>query len=84
MLSMTNTIVRIGPKGQIIIKKEYREQLSIHAGNYVETILTREGLLIKPINVKKELQEVYKIRKIITKNWKKGVDCVDAAREGRK
>ena len=81
---MTETIVRMGPKGQILIKKEYREKIGLKPGNYAETILERCGILILPINTKKELQSIHEIRHRISKKWPKNVDCVDAVREQRR
>lgn len=81
---MTHTLVRIGPKGQIVIQKEYRQKLALVPGNYVETTLTSAGLLLRPLNLQKELQEVRSLRKYISKHWEKGVDCVQATREERR
>jgi len=80
---MTDSIVRIGPKGQILIKKEYREKLGIKSGNYVETVLQDNTLLIRPINVNKELAKIKKLRAQMSKNWPKGLDSVEAVREQR-
>lgn len=81
---MTETIVKIGPKGQILIKKEYREKLGLNTGSYAEAILEHNGLLIKPINTKKELEKVRRLREHISKSWPKGMDSVTAVREQRK
>jgi len=81
---MTCKIVKIGPKGQIVLKKEYREQFGILPGNYIETLITPEGILIRPTNLKKELEDIHKIREIINKRLKKSFDSVDAVREERR
>ncbi len=81
---MTHTLVRIGPKGQIVIQKEYRQKLNLAPGKYVETSLTPAGLLLRPLNVQKEWQDLRSLRKYITKHWEKGVDCVQATREERR
>ena len=81
---MTHTLVRIGPKGQIVIQKEYRQKLNLAPGNYLEATLVPAGLLLRPFNVQKEWQDVRSLRKYITKHWEKGVDCVQATREERR
>ncbi len=81
---MTHTLVRIGPKGQIVIQKEYRQKLNLAPGNYLEATLVPAGLLLRPLNVQKEWQDVRSLRKYITKHWEKGVDCVQATREERR
>ncbi len=81
---MTSTLVKLGPKGQILINKEYRQQMNIHPGNYLKTTLTPQGLLLKPFNAKKELEKVRKIREQISKQWPKNLDCVDAVRVVRR
>ena len=80
---MTKTIVKLGLKGQIVIKKELREKFGIKPGTYVETIVGREGILIRPVRVKEELESVSKLREKITKLWPKGLDSVNAVREHR-
>ncbi|MBS3175331.1 AbrB/MazE/SpoVT family DNA-binding domain-containing protein [Candidatus Woesearchaeota archaeon] len=80
---MTDSIVRIGPKGQIVIKKEYRDKLGIKTGNYVETIIQNDTLLIKPVNVTKELEKIKKLRSQMSKNWPKGLNSVEAVKEQR-
>ncbi len=80
---MTETIVRIGPKGQIVIKKEYRDKLGIKEGSYIQEILESDGLLIKPLNTNKELEKVSELRKKLSKNWPKNMDSVKAVREQR-
>ena len=81
---MTSSLVKLGPKGQILIKKEYRAQLGLKPGNYVQTYLTSQGLVIKPVNAAAELEKVRKIREKISKHWPKNVDCVDAVRDVRR
>lgn len=81
---MTQTLVKIGPKGQILIRKEYRNKLGLQPGKYAETVLTPTGLLITPINAQKELQEIHKIRNYIGKHWQRGSDGVDAVHEERR
>ncbi|OGI65581.1 hypothetical protein A2642_04510 [Candidatus Nomurabacteria bacterium RIFCSPHIGHO2_01_FULL_39_10] len=81
---MTSQLVKLGPKGQILINKEYREKMHLRPGNYLKTILTPQGLLLKPFNAKKEMEHIRKIREEISKHLPKNFDSVHAAREVRR
>lgn len=81
---MTTTLVKLGPKGQILLKKELREKYGLKPGCYIETIGSTKGILIKPVDINKELLDVQNIRKNISKHWPKHIDSVEAVREQRK
>jgi bifunctional DNA-binding transcriptional regulator/antitoxin component of YhaV-PrlF toxin-antitoxin module len=62
-------LTKVGPKGQIVIRKDIRE------------------IRIKPLDkkeIKKEIEGVARIARIVSKHWPKGVSAVDAIREERK
>jgi len=40
---------RVGAKGQVVIPKRVREALGLKAGDLVETVMTREGALTRPV-----------------------------------
>lgn len=80
---MTSIMVRIGTKGQIVIRKNYREILGMKPGSYVQTELVGRGLLIKPQDAEKELQKVRRIREGIRKSLPEGFDSVQAVRAQR-
>ncbi len=81
---MVSELIKIGPKGQVIIKKQLREKAGLRVGGYGEVKSTAHGLLISPISVQDELQEVATIQARLKKHWPSGWDCVDAIREGRR
>lgn len=81
---MTSAILKIGPKGQVLIKKEFREQLGILPGGFVEASLAREGLLLRAVDPAKELKRLREVRTFVTRHWPKGMDCVSATRDERR
>lgn len=81
---MNTSLVKLGPKGQILLKKELREKFGLKPGCYIETIVSTKGILIKPIDTQKEFLDIHEIRKAITKHWPKDLDSVEAVREQRK
>lgn len=80
---MNEDIVKLGIKGQIVIKKEFRDKLGLHPGMYVEAVLEKDSLRIRPIQAREELEKLRAIRASISKAWPKGVDSVSAVREQR-
>ena len=81
---MNSGVVKVGPKGQIQIKKELRDEYGLQPGRFVETIRNRNGILIKAFDAEGELKKLQKFRQEISKKWPKGLDCVDLIREQRK
>lgn len=80
---MTEAVVKMGPKGQVLIIKELREKVGLRPGQLAETILYAKGVLIRPVSLEKELGDVRRIRQSISKKWPKGLDCIEAVREQR-
>lgn len=80
---MTHTLVKLGPKGQILIKKEFRDKVGLTVGHYAEAVLKPQGILIRPLNPAKELEKARKLRAYLSKYWPKDVDCVEAVKEQR-
>ncbi|MGQ4891599.1 MAG: AbrB/MazE/SpoVT family DNA-binding domain-containing protein [Candidatus Njordarchaeia archaeon] len=52
--------LKVGPRGEIYTTKEIRRFLNIEGSSEVVAILTKDGLIIKPI---KPLKEILKKRK---------------------
>ncbi len=57
---------KVGPKGQVVIPKDFREEMGIHSGSKVQFELTEDGIIIK-----KEDEETEKIFENIAKSGKK-------------
>ena len=47
----TTVAQRVGPKGQVVIPKRLREVLGLKTGDLVESILTEEGVLTRPVDL---------------------------------
>ena len=82
---MTITAVsKIGPKGQIVLKKKLREELGLKEGQIVEERLTAEGILVTPVEVEKLLKSFDELAAKISAKWPKGLDSVEAVRRERR
>ena len=46
---MALNVQKIGPKGQVTLPKHVREALGLKTGELVETVLTPEGALTRPV-----------------------------------
>jgi AbrB family looped-hinge helix DNA binding protein len=80
-------LTKIGPKGQIVLRKEIRKALGIRPGSIVRTKLIGKEVRIKPLtdkDIEKEIREIEKIAKLISKRWPKGITAVEAIREQRR
>ncbi len=57
---------KVGPKGQVVIPKDFREEMGIFPGKKVEFIYTEDGILIK-----KEDEDTEKVFEKVAKSGKK-------------
>ena len=48
---MAVSVQKVGPKGQVTLPKHIREALHLKTGQLVETVLTREGALTRPVEL---------------------------------
>jgi AbrB family looped-hinge helix DNA binding protein len=82
---MTITAVsKIGPKGQIVLKKKLRAEFGLREGEMVEAQVTREGILIKRFDAEKLLASIDKTAKKLSAMWPKGLTAVEAIRRERR
>ncbi len=49
---MAVSVQKVGPKGQVTLPKHVREALGLKTGGLVETVLTREGALTRPVELR--------------------------------
>jgi len=49
---MAVSVQKIGPKGQVTLPKQVRDALGLKAVELVETILTPEGALTRPVELR--------------------------------
>jgi AbrB family looped-hinge helix DNA binding protein len=58
---MSSAVQKMGTKGQVTLPKRVRDALGLKPGDLLETVLTREGALTRPIELRPrkidELQE---------------------------
>lgn len=82
---MTNEMVsKVGPKGQIVIRKMFRDEIGLEEGMLFEEKLSHGGVLIRPIKAESFIQGIEKIARKASKKWPKGISSVDAVRSERK
>jgi AbrB family looped-hinge helix DNA binding protein len=87
ILSMKNKkvelLLKVGSKGQIVLRKKLREALGIREGSIVKVSLENKKIIIEPIEWDKELNEINEIANEVSKYWPKGLSAVEAMREDR-
>ncbi|MBI2176533.1 AbrB/MazE/SpoVT family DNA-binding domain-containing protein [Candidatus Woesearchaeota archaeon] len=82
---MTLTAVsKIGPKGQIVLKKKLRDELGLKEGGMVEERITNEGILIRPFDADKLMKSFDELAARVSAKWPKGLDSVEAVRRERR
>ncbi len=77
-------LTRLSPKSQIVLRKEFRVAMGIQPGGVLRERLENKRIIIEPLDVKKEIEEIEKIAKMIGKKWPKGLSAVEAIREERR
>ena len=50
---------KVGPKGQVVIPKKFRDELGIEPGDEVEVSLSENGVLIQSVNATKTLRGIF-------------------------
>jgi AbrB family looped-hinge helix DNA binding protein len=82
---MTLTAVsKIGPKGQIVLKKKLRDEVGLEEGAMVEEQVTKEGILIKRFDADKLMKLLDETAKMVSAKWPKGLTSVEAVRRERR
>jgi AbrB family looped-hinge helix DNA binding protein len=74
---------RVGPKGQVVILKDFRERFGIKEGKLVEQVPTSKGLLLVPVAAEQLLKELDSVARDIGSAWPKGKSAAEAIREER-
>ncbi len=82
---MTLTAVsKIGPKGQIVLRKKLREEVGLREGEMIEAQVTKDGILIKPFDADKLMKLLDETATIVSAKWPKGLTSVEAVRRERR
>ena len=50
---------KVGPKGQVVIPKKFRDELGIEPGDEVEVSLSENGVLIQSVHTTKTLRGMF-------------------------
>jgi len=51
-MATITSVQKIGAKGQVTLPKRVRDAFGLKAGDLVETVLTREGALTRPVELR--------------------------------
>ncbi len=78
------SLLKVSPKGQIILKKEIRKAVGIKPNGVVRVRVADSHVLIEPFDIKSEITKIEEIAKKIGKRWPKGLSAAEAVRRGRK
>lgn len=79
-----SAVSKIGPKGQIVLKKKLREGLGLKEGQVVEERLTPEGILVTPVDAEKLMKSLEETAAKVSAKWPKGLTSVEAVRQERR
>jgi AbrB family looped-hinge helix DNA binding protein len=55
---MAVSVQKVGPKGQVTLPKQVRVALGLKTGALVETVLTRDGALTRPVEIRPKKVDV--------------------------
>lgn len=77
-------VLRVSPKSQIVLRKEFRKATGIQPGTVIRERLEGNKIIIEKLDVEKEMEKVEKIAGMIGKKWPKGLSAVQAIREERR
>ena len=80
----TERIIRVNPKGQIVLRKEFRKATGIEPGTVIKERLEGDKIIIEKLDVEKEISKIEAIAGMVGKKWPKGLSAVQAIREERR
>ncbi|MBI2971398.1 MAG: AbrB/MazE/SpoVT family DNA-binding domain-containing protein [Candidatus Aenigmarchaeota archaeon] len=84
MIKKIEYMTRLGPKSQIVLKKESRELMHLKPGSLVIVRTVKDKTELEPVTKEQMIAEVKKIAKSIGKRWPKGKTSADLVREERR
>ena len=76
-------IIRVSPKGQIVLRKELRLETGIRPGGFIEAHKQGKRVVLEALELHKETENVEKIAEMVSKKIRKGRTSVDIIREQR-
>lgn len=76
-------ILKLSTKSQIVIKKDVRRALGVKPGSLLNGKLEGRQYVIKPFDVRKEMDRIEKIAHMVSKKIPKGFNSVEIIRKER-
>lgn len=76
-------LVKLGPKGRIVLKKEIRKALGVKKDDLLKAKLINKKLLIEPFDWNREVEEIEGLARKISRKWPKGLSAAEAVRRER-
>jgi AbrB family looped-hinge helix DNA binding protein len=76
-------LTRLGPKGQVVLRKEIRTALGLEPGSMVKLRRIDNKVIVKPVKKEEIVAEVERIARMVSKKIPKGRTSVDIIREQR-
>ena len=77
-------LTKVGPKGQIVLRKEVRRALGIRSGSILKATLIDKKMILEPFDLEKEMKEIEALAKKISKKWPKDLSAVGVIRDERR
>lgn len=76
-------LTRLGPKGQVVLRKDMRVALGLEPGSLIRLRRINNEVIVKPVKKEDIIAEVERIAKMVGKKMPKGKTSVDLIREER-
>jgi AbrB family looped-hinge helix DNA binding protein len=76
-------LTRLGPKGQVVLRKDMRAALGLEPGSMVSMKRVDSKVIVTPVKKEEIIAEVERIAKMVSKKIPKGRTSVDIIREQR-
>jgi bifunctional DNA-binding transcriptional regulator/antitoxin component of YhaV-PrlF toxin-antitoxin module len=77
-------IGKVGPKGQIVIRRELRKTLGLTPGTLIKQKIVDNKVLLEVVKKEEKLKRIDELAKKIGKVWPKGLTAVEAVRRERR
>lgn len=76
-------IIRVSPKGQIVLRKDLRVDTGIKPGGFIEARKVGKRVVLESLDLNKERENVEQLAEMVGKKIRKGRTSVDIIREQR-
>jgi len=76
-------LAKVGPKGQIVLRREIRRSLGIEPGSMVIQSIKDKEIRIRPVEKEEVFRRVDALAKKVGKYWPKGLTSVELMKRER-